>query len=167
MNRVLEERAQSLGLASGPREVFAALPFWHTSTLWEQDAGEPVCPELLCLGWQAGSPRTCPHTAAPRPHAKPTPEAGQESQSRGLPTTHVLPKLTRLLCLRGKPGRIQALGRRPTPGKDWPLTLHSVPLRLLLTGSQGPSQRSIRLPPRPSPRRLSRALVGCSTLPIL
>lgn len=88
-------------------------------------------------GWQAGSPRTCPHTAPPRPHAKPTPEAGQESQSQGLPTTHVLPNLTRLLlCLRGKPGRIQTLGHIPATGKDRPLTL-PVLRRLPLTGSRG------------------------------
>lgn len=71
-------------------------------------------------GWQAGSLRTCPHTAPPRPHAKPTPEAGQESQSQGLPTTHVLPNLTRLLCLRGKPGRIQTPGYIPDTREDRP-----------------------------------------------
>lgn len=105
-------------------------------------------------GWQAGSPRTCPHTAPPRPHAKPTPEAGQESQSQGLPTTHVLPNLTRLLCLRGKPGRIRMLGHTPAAGKDRPLTLRT----LLLTGR--PLQRSIGSRSRPSPQRLSRALAG-------
>lgn len=94
-------------------------------------------------GWQAGSPRTCPHTAPPRPHAKPTPETGQEPQSQGLPTTHVLPNLTRLLCLRGKPGRIQTLGHIPATRKDRPLTLPALP-RSLLTGSQGLLQRSFR-----------------------
>lgn len=94
-------------------------------------------------GRQAGSPRTCPHTAPPRPHAKPTPETGQESQSQGLPTTHVLPNLTCLLCLRGRPGRIQTLGHTPATREDRSLTLPVLP-RSLLTGSQGPLQRSIR-----------------------
>lgn len=84
-------------LASGPGRSLPPFnpPHLHSTDNWAQ--GKPAYLWLLSLGRQAGCPGTCLHMAPPQLQAKPTPESGQEQQSRGLPTAHILPSLLRLL----------------------------------------------------------------------
>lgn len=43
----------------------AFLVFWHTSTMREQDPGEPVCPEFPCLGVAGRQPQDVPTHSSP------------------------------------------------------------------------------------------------------
>lgn len=84
-------------------EVPATLQLTSLPQHGELGPGKPAYLWLLSPGRQAGCPGTCPHTAPLRPHAKPTPESGQEQQSRGLPTAHILPSLLCLLQQETRP----------------------------------------------------------------
>lgn len=79
------------------REVSATLQPTSPPQHRELGPGKPAYLRLLSPERQAGCPGTCPHMAPSRLHAKPTPESGQERQSRGLPSAHILPSLLRLL----------------------------------------------------------------------
>lgn len=126
----------------------------HSTGSWAR-ASQPTCGSCF-WGRQAGCPRTCPHMAPQQPHTKPTPESGQEQQSRGLPTAHILPSLLRLLQRETQPltpwQDQDSCPHVPLPAHWGTGTLSCSPHPQLLTQWQqqpGSSHTSIGPHPRP------------------
>lgn len=156
--------------ASGPQE-FLCLPspapavflvFWLSSTIGEQDPGEPVCQELLCLGMAGRQPQDVPTHSSPaaarQAHARNRPRVAVSG-----PAHHPRPAEPNTPALsEGKTW--QDPDTRPHTSHQEGQAFHTAsPSRgrcsQVVRGlCKGQSDRSLS---RPSPQKCSRALTCC------